>query len=44
MLWADPGAQAGRKPSQRGVSIEFGADVAERFLDENGLDYLVRSH
>ena len=44
MLWADPGDVDGRKPSQRGVSIEFGKDVAERFLDDNGLDLLVRSH
>lgn len=32
MLWADPGVLPGRKPNQRGVSIEFGPDVAERFL------------
>lgn len=44
MLWADPSDTTGRSPNQRGVSIEFGCDVAEKFLDENNLDYLVRSH
>lgn len=44
MLWADPTDIDGRHPSKRGVSLEFGPDVAERFLNDNGLDLLVRSH
>lgn len=44
MLWADPGEQKGKVPNKRGVSIEFGVDVAEKFLDENNLDLLIRSH
>jgi len=44
ILWADPHKGKGRIPSKRGVSIQFGADIAEKFLDDNGLDYLVRSH
>ena len=44
ILWSDPSEKDGRHPSQRGVSIEFGKDVSDRFLDENGLDLLVRSH
>ena len=42
MLWADPTGINGRHPSKRGVSIEFGPDVAERFLDDNGLGKLTR--
>jgi serine/threonine-protein phosphatase 5 len=43
MLWADPTFKEGRHKSQRGVSIEFGPDVAERFLNENGLSLVIRS-
>ena len=44
MLWSDPTELSGRHPNKRGVSIEFGKDVSDRFLDENNLDLLVRSH
>ena len=44
MLWSDPCKVSGRIPSKRGVSIQFGPDVAAKFLDENGLKLLVRSH
>lgn len=44
MLWADPVKEMGRHPSKRGISIGFGPDVAKRFLDENKLELLVRSH
>ena len=43
MLWADPSDVNGRTKSKRGVSIEFGPDVAERFLNDNGLGKLNRS-
>lgn len=42
MLWADPSAASGRHPNKRGVSIEFGPDVSERFLNDNGLGFLNR--
>lgn len=42
MLWADPTFMTGRHKSKRGVSIEFGPDVTERFLNENGLGELTR--
>jgi len=42
MLWADPTSMNGRHPNKRGVSIEFGPDVAQRFLDDNGLGNLIR--
>ena len=37
-------SQNGRSVSKRGVSCQFGPDVTERFLDQNKLDYIVRSH
>ena len=43
-LWSDPCDMNGRHPSKRGVGVMFGPDVAEKFLEENGLDLLVRAH
>lgn len=44
LLWADPKILPGRAPSKRGVSCMFGPDVTKRFLSENNLELLVRSH
>lgn len=44
LLWSDPVKQTGRHPSKRGISIGFGPDVTARFLKENNLELLVRSH
>jgi serine/threonine-protein phosphatase 5 len=44
LLWADPVKENGRHPSKRGISIGFGPDISKKFLDENKLDLLVRSH
>ena len=44
LLWSDPQPGSGRAPSKRGVGVAFGADVTQRFLQENGLELLVRSH
>jgi diadenosine tetraphosphatase ApaH/serine/threonine PP2A family protein phosphatase len=44
MLWSDPQRPNGRGPSKRGVGVAFGPDVAAKFLDDNGLTLLVRSH
>jgi serine/threonine-protein phosphatase 5 len=43
-LWSDPCEQDGRHPSKRGVGLMFGPDVSQRFCDDNGLKYVVRSH
>ena len=43
-LWADPQPFPGRGPSKRGVGLTFGPDVTAKFLDDNGLKMLVRSH
>ncbi|XP_024937082.1 serine/threonine-protein phosphatase 5 isoform X2 [Cephus cinctus] len=44
LLWSDPQPQLGRAPSKRGVGVQFGPDVTQKFLLLNGLDYIVRSH
>lgn len=44
MLWSDPQEADGWGPSKRGTGVSFGPDVTHRFLDNNGLDLLVRSH
>uniref|UniRef100_A0A1I8GKX5 protein-serine/threonine phosphatase n=2 Tax=Macrostomum lignano TaxID=282301 RepID=A0A1I8GKX5_9PLAT len=44
LLWSDPQDLPGRAPSKRGVAVQFGPDVTERFCKNNGLDYIVRSH
>lgn len=44
LLWSDPQPQLGRGPSKRGVGLSFGADVTKKFLQENNLDLVVRSH
>eukprot|EP01094_Clydonella_sp_ATCC50884_P001347 TRINITY_DN11007_c0_g2_i1.p1 TRINITY_DN11007_c0_g2~~TRINITY_DN11007_c0_g2_i1.p1 ORF type:complete len:493 (+),score=179.80 TRINITY_DN11007_c0_g2_i1:338-1816(+) len=46
LLWSDPlpGNATGRQPSKRGVGIGFGKDVTEKFLADNDLELVVRSH
>ncbi|XP_020884516.1 serine/threonine-protein phosphatase 5 isoform X1 [Arabidopsis lyrata subsp. lyrata] len=44
LLWSDPQPLPGRGPSKRGVGLSFGGDVTKRFLEDNNLDLLVRSH
>mmetsp|Transcript_16975 Transcript_16975/g.32134 ORF Transcript_16975/g.32134 Transcript_16975/m.32134 type:complete len:514 (+) Transcript_16975:137-1678(+) len=44
LLWSDPHPFPGKSPSKRGVGFSFGPDIAESFLEQNGLKLLVRSH
>lgn len=44
MLWSDPCAELGRHPSKRGVGVAFGVDITKKFLADNGLELVVRSH
>lgn len=44
MLWSDPQDADGWGPSKRGIGVAFGPDVTHRFLDNNDLDIVVRSH
>lgn len=44
-LWADPQPMPGRTPSKRGVDCPaFGPDVTARFLKNNNLKLVIRSH
>lgn len=43
-LWSDPQPANGRSPSKRGVGVAFGPDVTNTFLQNNGLEYIIRSH
>ena len=40
LLWSDPSSINGRRPSNRGVAITFGPDVAKEFLKTNKLQKL----
>jgi len=44
LLWSDPQPTNGRSASKRGVGVAFGPDVTHRFLNDNNLEMLVRSH
>ena len=44
LLWSDPCEENGINPSSRGAGILFGPDVTEKFLKENNLSLLIRSH
>uniref|UniRef100_A0A336LH31 protein-serine/threonine phosphatase n=1 Tax=Culicoides sonorensis TaxID=179676 RepID=A0A336LH31_CULSO len=44
LLWSDPQNLPGRGPSKRGVGIQFGPDITFKFLLNNKLDYVIRSH
>ena len=44
ILWSDPCKENGRMPSKRGLGMSFGPDIAEKFLNENNLKLLIRSH
>ena len=44
LLWSDPRDIEGWIPSDRGTGIYFGQDVTEKFLNENNLTLLIRSH
>jgi len=44
ILWSDPFDGNGTKPSDRGAGVYYGQDVTEKFLKENNLKLLIRSH
>ncbi|KAF9507071.1 hypothetical protein BS47DRAFT_1304475, partial [Hydnum rufescens UP504] len=44
LLWTDPREANGRRPSKRGVSIEFGPDVTRAWCELNGVTGVIRSH
>lgn len=44
LLWTDPHPGVGRVPSKRGLGIQFGKDITERFCKTNNLKGIIRSH
>ncbi|PRP73190.1 serine/threonine-protein phosphatase 5 [Planoprotostelium fungivorum] len=44
LLWSDPSPFPGRSPNKRGVGVAFGPDVTHKFLKDNNLQMVVRSH
>ena len=44
ILWSDPFDGNGTQPSDRGAGVYYGQDVTEKFLKENNLKLLIRSH
>lgn len=44
MLWSDPQKEEGWGVSKRGIGASFGPDVTKRFLEDNDLHLIVRSH
>ncbi|SCV02960.1 LAMI_0H04368g1_1 [Lachancea mirantina] len=44
LLWSDPQVADGLGPSQRGLGYAFGPDVTAKFLSDNNLAKIFRSH
>lgn len=44
LLWTDPQEENGRGVSKRGIGVQFGPDVTERFCEANNLRMVFRSH
>lgn len=44
LLWTDPQDVNGRAPSKRGIGMQFGPDITERFCLKNKLRKILRSH
>ena len=43
-LWNDPQPEDGTTPNKRGVGVACGPDITKKYLEENGLSLVVRSH
>lgn len=44
LLWTDPQPENGRSPSKRGLGLQFGPDITERFCLANKIRKVLRSH
>ncbi|CDJ56858.1 serine/threonine protein phosphatase, putative [Eimeria maxima] len=44
LLWSDPSDAPGLTPSKRGVACQFGPDITAKFLKDNNLSFVIRSH
>jgi len=43
-MWSDPSNRRGVSNNPRGTGIEFGPDVAYRFMRDHGIKYIIRGH
>lgn len=44
LLWTDPQPEPGRSPSKRGIGMQFGPDITEKFCNDNKIRKVLRSH
>lgn len=44
LLWTDPQPEKGRYLSKRGIGLQFGPDITKKFVEENHLKGVIRSH
>lgn len=44
LLWTDPQPEPGRSPSKRGIGMQFGPDITEKFCNKNKIRKVLRSH
>lgn len=44
LVWSDPGEITGVEENRRGAGVVFGSDITQKFLNDNNLDLLIRSH
>ncbi|EGV65924.1 Metallo-dependent phosphatase [Yamadazyma tenuis ATCC 10573] len=44
LLWTDPQPEVGRSQSKRGIGMQFGPDITERFCLNNKIRKVLRSH
>lgn len=44
LLWTDPQPVNGRAPLKRGIGLQFGPDITERFCLQNKIRKVMRSH
>ena len=44
LMWSDVSNSDGLHIGRGDSSVQFGPDIAEQFLTDNGLEYLIRSH
>lgn len=43
-LWSDPTCEAGLTKNNRGAGVQFGPDIANKFMENNNISMIIRSH
>jgi len=44
LLWSDPVESSGFTPSNRGCGQLWGADISQKFCEQNKVDFIIRAH